>query len=87
METKITINEPTTERDYFPCLFSNKTQSVIIMADERVNDRCFSGMVIHSDDSSKKTLTGIYSAGWTYEQFTRLKKGSEIGLKIIQGDI
>lgn len=32
METKITINEPQKERDYFPSLFTNKDNTIIIFA-------------------------------------------------------
>lgn len=87
MKTKITIKEPNLETDYFPCLFSNKDKSVVILADSKLNDRCFSGMVIHSKGSTSKTLVGTYNTGWTYSQFKRLPKRTDIELNMTQGEI
>ena len=87
MKTEVTVTSPDQDSDYFPCLFVNKDNSVIILADGRVNDRCFSGMIIHSTGSTKKTLVGAYNSGWTYAQFKRLKKNACIELKITQGEI
>lgn len=87
MKTDIKITEPDKVDDYFPCLFANKDNSVIILADERVNDRCFSGMVIYSKGNTTKTIVGKYNSGWTYTQFKRLKKRSEVELTIIQGEL
>jgi len=87
MKTKITINQPNLETDYFPCLFSNKDNTVVILADNRINDRCFSGMVIYSKGTTSKTLVGKYSTSWTYAQFKRLPKRTDIVLNVTQGDI
>jgi len=84
METKIEIKSPNKERDYFPSLFSNKDKSIIILADSRTSEKTFSGMIIHSTNQGKNSLLGNYSCGWTYAQFTRLSKGSEINLTINQ---
>ena len=84
METNLTIENPKKERDYFPSVFSNKDNTIIILADERTSDKTFSGMIIHSSGSSKKTVLGNYSTGWTYAQFTRLPKGSNLKLGITQ---
>lgn len=86
MKTEIVIKEEKKERDYFPSLFRNKDNSVIILADGRVSAKTFSGMVIHCTNDAKKMTLGTYSTGWTYEQFTRLPKGSEITMNLIQED-
>lgn len=86
MKTEITINEKEINKDYFPSLFSNKDKTIIILADARTAKTTFSGMVIHSINETKKGIFGTYSTGWTYQQFTRLAKGSEIILKINQED-
>lgn len=84
METDIKINRATKLDDYFPCLFSNKDDSIIILADMRTSDRTFSGMIIHSSNKSTKGTIGTYSTGWTYEQFKRLPRGTDITIKIKQ---
>ena len=84
METNISIEEPAKVRDYFPSLFANKDQSIIILADDRTATKTFSGMIIHvSGTNNKKAVLGTYSTGWTYLQFTRLPKGSlvELGME------
>lgn len=86
METNIKIETPNKERDFFPSLFSNKDNTIIILADSRTSDKTFSGMVIHSSNSSKNATLGYYSTGWTYVQFSRLAKGSKILLTINQED-
>lgn len=86
METKATIETPKKERDYFPSIFSNRDNSIIILADERTSDKTFSGMIVHSSGNNQKTVLGRYSTGWTYAQFTRLPKGSNIALTISQED-
>jgi hypothetical protein len=42
-------------------------------------------MVVHAaKETAKKTVLGTYSTGWTYEQFKRLPKGTELTLMITQ---
>lgn len=85
METTIEIKKRKVVDDYFPCLFANGSESVVILADGRTSEKTFSGMVIHSDKSAaKKSALGTYSTGWTYEQFKRLPKGSEVTILITQ---
>ena len=85
METKASITEPSTERDFVPALFANKDRSVVILADNRTGEKTFSGMVIHADgNAAKRYAVGTYSASWTYEQFKRLPRGSQIAITIIQ---
>jgi len=86
METTIKINNANKDRDYFPSLFTNKDNTVLILADSRVSDKTFSGMVIHSKNNTKTTLIGTYSSGWTYAQFKRLPKGSTVDIQIKQED-
>ncbi len=86
METQLIIDEVKKERDYFPCLFSNKDNSIIILADSKTGDKTFSGMVIHTNNETKKGTLSVYSTGWTYTQFTRLPKGTKITLNITQED-
>lgn len=87
METTIEIKEKKIVDDYFPCLFANAAKNIIILADARTSPKTFSGMVIHADGSTaKKNATGTYSTGWTYEQFKRLPKGSEVTIIIEQGN-
>lgn len=86
METTLIIDEATKEKDYFPSLFTNKDKSIIILADGRVTDKTFSGMVIHTTNQTSKGTLAVYSTGWTYAQFTRLTKGSKITLTINQHD-
>jgi len=86
MKTSIKINDEKKDKDYFPSLFTNKDNSVIILADSRISDKTFSGMVIHSNNNTKATLLGTYSSGWTYAQFKRLSKGSVIDINITQED-
>ena len=86
MRTELSITEVKKNKDYFPCLFTNKNRSVIILADSRTGDKTFSGMVIHSDGANKKCLVGIYSTGWTYEQFGRLPKGANCIIGITQDE-
>lgn len=87
MDSKIKIEEPTQENDYFPSLFTNKDNTVIILADGRTGDKSFSGMIIHSENKTDKTLIGKYSTGWTYAQFRRFKKRTSIDLNLIQGEL
>lgn len=84
METNVTIKTPKKERDYFPSVFTNKDNTIIILADERTSDKTFSGMIVHSSGNNKKTVLGNYSTGWTYSQFKRLPKGSNLTLTITQ---
>lgn len=87
METQATIENPKKDRDYFPSIFSNKDNSIIILADSRTSDKTFSGMIIHSSNKTKGGNLGFYSTGWTYVQFTRLPKNSKLNLSIIQEDL
>lgn len=85
MQTIIEIKERKVVDDYFPCLFANSGKTVVILADSRTSEKTFSGMVIYADkQAAKKNVLGTYSSGWTYEQFKRLPKGSEITLCITQ---
>lgn len=84
METNLKINEPNKERDYFPSLFANKNNTILILAEERTSEKTFAGMIIHSSGDNKKASLGTYSTGWTYTQFKRLSKGSKITLEITQ---
>lgn len=86
METTIKINEAKKDRDYFPSIFCNKDQSIVILADGRISDKTFSGMIIHSSNKTATATLGIYSTGWTYAQFTRIAKGSKVELSITQED-
>lgn len=86
METKIQIEEPKKDRDYFPCLFANKDKTILIFADSRTSDKTFSGMIIHSSSELKNSKTGLYSTGWTYAQFTRLTKGTKVNITLEQED-
>ena len=87
METQVEIKEKKLLDDYFPSLFTNASKSVVILADARTSQKTFSGMVIHADGTAaKKNALGTYSTGWTYEQFKRLPKGSEMTLIIVQGN-
>ena len=83
MKTELELNEKLNENDYYPSLFTNEYKSIIILANERVGDKTFSGMIIHSNNSGK---IGLYATGWTYQQFKRIPKGSEVKIKIIQED-
>lgn len=85
MKTQIQITEPKKERDYFPCLFANSNQTIVILADGRTSDRTFSGMVI-SSDQDKKNVVGTYGTNWTYQQFSRLPKGTNVIIGITQED-
>jgi hypothetical protein len=84
METTIQIETPRKERDFFPSAFTNKDNTIIILADSRTSDKTFSGMIIHSSNQGKNSALGTYSTGWTYAQFSRLTKGSKITLTINQ---
>ena len=85
METAIEIKKRKVVDDYFPCLFANDSESVVILADGRTSAKTFSGMVIYADKTAaKKSVIGTYSTGWTYEKFKRLPKGSEVTIIITQ---
>ena len=85
MEILIEIKEKKVKDDYFPCLFANNDRSIVILADERTSEKTFSGMVIYTGkEFKKKASIGQYSTGWTYEQFKRLPKGTEITLYLTQ---
>lgn len=87
METTIEIKEATKVKDFFPAIFSNKDNSIIILADERTSEKTFSGMIIHIEGNNRKAIAvGAYSTSWTYIQFSRLPKHSEINIKIVQND-
>jgi hypothetical protein len=86
METTIQIETPKKERDFFPSLFSNKDNSIIILADSRTSDKTFSGMIVHSSNQTKTAILSTYSTGWTYAQFSRMAKGTKISLNITQED-
>jgi hypothetical protein len=86
METKLVIDELKKERDYFPSVFANKDHTIVILADGRTSDKTFSGMVIHTTQETKKGTLGVYSAGWTYQQFSRLVKGTKLTLNMVQED-
>lgn len=86
METTIQIESPKKERDFFPSLFTNKDNSIIILAESRTSDKTFSGMIVHSSNQTKSAVLGTYSTGWTYAQFSRMVKGTKITLNITQED-
>lgn len=86
METTIQIESPKKERDFFPSLFTNKDNSIIILAESRTSDKTFSGMIVHSSNQTKTAILGTYSTGWTYAQFNRMVKGTKITLNITQED-
>jgi hypothetical protein len=87
METAIKINEANQVKDYFPSIFVNKDNTIVILADEKTSEKTFSGMIIHiTGDKGKSMNLGLYSTGWTYTQFQRLPKYSEINLTIKQND-
>lgn len=87
METTIKIKKTNEVKDFFPAVFTNKDNTIIILADERTSDKTFSGMIIHVDgDKGKSINLGLYSTSWTYTQFSRLAKHSEININIVQND-
>lgn len=86
METQVKIENAKKDKDYFPSIFANKDGSIVILADGRTSDRTFSGMIIHSSSGAKNATIGVYSTGWTYAQFNRLPKGSNVVLTIKQED-
>lgn len=87
METIIKIKKTTEVKDFFPALFANKDNTIVILADERTSDKTFSGMIVHIEGDKGKTVAlGTYSTSWTYIQFSRLPKYSEINLTIVQND-
>ena len=87
METAITIKKTSEVKDFYPAVFANKDNSIIILADERTSDKTFSGMIIHfSGDKGKAIALGTYSTSWTFIQFNRLPKYSEVNLNIVQND-
>lgn len=87
METNIKIKKTNEVKDFFPAIFSNKDNTIIILADARTSDKTFSGMIIHIEgDKGKSINIGVYSTSWTYVQFSRLPKHSEINLNIVQND-
>lgn len=86
MKSEIIINEPEKERDYYPSLFSNKDNTIVILATERTSEKTFSGVVVFSENETKKGTFGLFSTGWTFEQFKRLPKRTEINLKLFQED-
>jgi hypothetical protein len=86
METKIEIEIAKKDRDYFPSIFVNKDNTIIILAESRTSDKTFSGMIIHSDNHGKNSVLGTYSTGWTYAQFNRIPKGSKLTINITQED-
>lgn len=83
MKAQITINEPVKEKDYFPCLFTNESKKVIILADGRTSERTFSGMVIYTEDGAKNAI-GTYSSNWSYNAYKRLPKGTNVVIGITQ---
>lgn len=84
MEATIEIKEERIERDYFPCLFADKSRNVVILADARTSERTFSGMVIYADKNAEKKAIGKYSTGWTYASYERLPKGSMVQINLLQ---
>lgn len=87
METIIKIKKTTDNKDFFPALFSNKDNTIVILAEERTSEKTFSGMIVHIEgDKGKAVNLGVYSTSWTYVQFSRLPKYSEINLTIVQND-
>ena len=87
METIIKIKKTTDNKDFFPALFSNKDNTIIILADERTSEKTFSGMIVHIEGEKGKAVSlAVYSTSWTYVQFSRLPKHSEINLTIVQND-
>ena len=87
METIIKIKKTNEVKDFFPAVFSNKDNTIIILADERTSDKTFSGMIVYIEgDKGKSIGLGTYSTSWTYTQFSRLPKHSEINLNIVQND-
>lgn len=86
METKAIIEECKEQKDFFPALFANKDNSIIILAEERTSDKTFSGMIIHSENNGKTFHLGAYNTGWTYQQFRRLPKYSKVNIEITQND-
>ena len=85
MRTEITITEPRLNPDYFPCIMSNKSRSIFILADARTSERTFSGMVIHAEKGGKNAV-GKYSINWEYSAYERLPKGTNIIAGFTQGE-
>lgn len=85
MKSSAVINEPKKQNDYFPCLFANKSKDIIILADGRTGDRTFSGMIV-SSTTEKKNVVGTYSSNWTYDQFARLPKGTNVEINLTQDE-
>lgn len=86
MDVKIEIKEHKGEKDYFPSLFTNKDNTIVILADSRTSDKTFSGMIISSTNKAKGYGIGTYETSWTYVQFHRLPKYSTIHLDITQDE-
>ena len=87
METIIKIKKTSDIKDFFPALFANKDNTIIILADDRTSEKTFSGMIVHIEgEKGKSAVLGTYSTSWTYIQFSRLPKYSEINLTIVQND-
>jgi hypothetical protein len=87
MEAEIKIIQSNLEKDYFPSLFSNKDNTIIILASEKMSDRTFSGMIIYSINKTSKNMLGIYSDGWTYKQFQRMSRETIVQLSLKQSDL
>ena len=56
METNLKISEPEKNKDYFPCLFTNKNNTIVILAEERTSDKTFSGIPKAPTFSIKRML-------------------------------
>lgn len=84
MKSQASVIKKEEEKDYYPSLFMNKDGSIIILANERTSEKTFSGMIIHSDGNTAKTVLGVYSTGWTYVQFKRMPKGSTANIILTQ---
>ena len=42
-------------------------------------------MIIHAaKEAAKRYATGTFSAGWTYDQFKRLPRGTKIEITLVQ---
>ena len=86
MKVTADIEECKKVNDYFPSIFTNKDNTIVILADARTSQNTFSGMILSSHNNSKGCTVGTYGTSWTYTQFHRLPKNSIIKLEIEQND-
>lgn len=67
------------EKDNFPALYCNEGRAKVILVMRELSTNELEGVVMHP-----KSMLGEYAMNWSKSEFSRMGKGSELTIKILQ---